>query len=129
MSRFSRETRRMPSATRGLPAAGAPISKPFRPTRMDLMTSSRLRRWALVGALALTGGSFALWPVPPVSAAAAPDQVAAVQQLKTDAFKALKSGKFDVTNELLSRAATLSKDPADQKMASWTGSFESQRKE
>jgi carboxyl-terminal processing protease len=98
---------------------------------MDLMTSSRLRRWALVGALTLTGGSFAFLPGRPVNAAAATaqDQVATVQQLKTDAFKALRSGKFDVTNELLSRAATLSKDPADQKMASWTGSFESQRKE
>src|SRR4051812_47478671 len=96
---------------------------------MDLMTSSRLRRWTLVGALTLTGGSFALLPAPPAVAAAAQDQVATVQQLKTDAFKALRSGKFDVTNELLSRAATISHDPADQRMASWTGSFESQRKE
>jgi len=96
---------------------------------MDLMTSSRLRRWVLVGALTLTGGSFALLPAPPTAAAAAQDQVATVQQLKTDAFKALRSGKFDVTNELLSRAATISHDPADQRMASWTGSFESQRKE
>jgi carboxyl-terminal processing protease len=92
------------------------------------MTSSRLlRRWALAGALTLAGGTLAWLPVR--SNAAAPEQVATVQQLKSEAFKALRNGKFDQTSELLSRAASLSKDPADEQMATWTGSFETQRKE
>src|SRR5687768_11540280 len=97
--------------------------------RMDLMKSSRMRRWALVGALTLTGGSFVWLPTRSADAAAAQEQVATVAQLKSEAFKALRGGKFDLTSELLDRAAKLSKDPADQQMATWTGSFESQRKE
>jgi len=39
----------------------------------------------------------------------------------------LKSGNFEQTNQLLGRAATMSKDPAVQQMASWINQFESQR--
>ena len=59
----------------------------------------------------------------------APEEVAAVEQLKTEAFKELRSGHFDRTNELLSRAAALSHDPSVEKMATWTSSFEQQREE
>jgi carboxyl-terminal processing protease len=56
-------------------------------------------------------------------------QVATVQALKTEAFKALKSGKFDRTNELLGQAAQLSRDPQDERMAGWIKNFETQRQE
>src|SRR5437867_2982857 len=46
-------------------------------------------------------------------------QVATVQQLKVEAFKALKTGQFDRTNELLGQAAQLSRDPQDERMAGW----------
>ncbi|HSI36885.1 MAG TPA: S41 family peptidase [Tepidisphaeraceae bacterium] len=55
-------------------------------------------------------------------------QVATVDELKAQAFKALRAGQFDKTNELLSRAA--SAGPADAslaKMAEWTKAFEAQR--
>src|SRR5689334_15977037 len=93
----------------------------------DASMSPLSRRW-IVGAVALFAGFLTLAPAP-VAAAAADEQIATIQQLKSDAFKALRSGQFGKTNELLSQAATLSRDPADQQMASWTGSFETQRKE
>ena len=54
-------------------------------------------------------------------------EVASVQQLKDEAFQALRSGRFDQTTELLGRAASLSRDPTLSKMADWTKGFESQR--
>ena len=56
-------------------------------------------------------------------------EVAAVEQLKTDAFKALRGGQFDRTNELLSRAAAMSHDPSVERMAGWANTFEKQREE
>jgi hypothetical protein len=57
------------------------------------------------------------------------EEVAAIEQLKTEAFSALKSGRFDRSNELLGKAATISKDPNVQQMASWVAAFENQRQE
>ncbi len=92
--------------------------------------SSLLRRWMVVGAV--TVGGCVLVSVPgrvAGAAAAAQEQVATVQELKSEAFKALRSGQFDRTSQLLEQAATLSRDPGDAQMAKWTGSFETQRKE
>ncbi|MEA2708971.1 MAG: carboxyl-terminal processing protease [Phycisphaerales bacterium] len=93
------------------------------------MTKS-VRRWALVVALSAA----AVGVVPSSRTATAqdapvPQQVATVEQLKHDAFAALKSGKFQQSNELLARAASLSEDPSLQQMASWVKQFESQRQE
>jgi carboxyl-terminal processing protease len=54
--------------------------------------------------------------------------VASVDQLKAEAFKAIKIGDFDRSTDLLEQAATLSPDPQTQRMAQWTQSFEDQRK-
>jgi carboxyl-terminal processing protease len=107
------------------------------------MTKS-VRRWAIVVALAAA----AVGLVPPASrvvkaqsaAPAAPaakqesqpqpaQQVATVEQLKLDAFSALKRGNFPQSNELLQRAADMSKDPSVQKMSDWLKQFETQRQE
>ena len=75
------------------------------------------------------------WVSRPTAFAAARQQdqeqqeLASVEQLKDEAFKALKSGQFDRTQELLGRAAAMSQDPQLERMASWTKSFESQRQE
>ena len=53
----------------------------------------------------------------PLAAVGAQDQLAAVEQLKTEAFNALRGGDFDKTNELLNQAADLSKDPLLVQMA------------
>src|SRR4051812_16310135 len=53
-----------------------------------------------------------------------PERLAEADQLKTKAFAALKKGKFDQTNDYLSQAAQLSKDPVTMKMADWTRQFE-----
>ena len=86
--------------------------------------SKLVLRWVCV--LALVLGSTL---VAPRSLWAAPDEVAAVEQLKSDAITALKEGKFDQSNQLLGRAASLSTDPTVQQMASWISQFEVQRQE
>lgn len=53
--------------------------------------------------------------------------LATADQLKLKAFEALKEGKFEQTNNYLTQAASLSKDPALVKMAAWTRQFEEQR--
>src|SRR5215216_7893200 len=58
---------------------------------------------------------------------AANDQVASVQQLKSEAFKALKGGNFDRTNELIAKAASMSSDPALTQMSMWVKEFDTQR--
>ena len=76
---------------------------------------------ALVGALVLCR--------PAALRGANEQQVASVEQLKSEAFKALRSGRFDRSNELLTQAAALSHDPSVQRMAGWTHNFETQREE
>ncbi|MGH7215038.1 MAG: S41 family peptidase, partial [Tepidisphaeraceae bacterium] len=60
-------------------------------------------------------------------APASAQQVAAVEDLKSEAFKALRSGQFGLTNELLNRAAAMSGDTVLAKMAAWASQFETQR--
>src|SRR5690606_3616825 len=55
------------------------------------------------------------------------DQLALADDLRHQAFEALRAGQFDRTNTLLSKAAELSKDPLTQQMASWVLQFERQR--
>ena len=84
-----------------------------------------LLRWSLVLGLALgAGAGFSR-----LSRAESPavQQTVAVDQLKSDAFLALRAGQFDKTNELLARAAELSTDPVVKQMSSWLVEFEAQR--
>lgn len=85
-----------------------------------IVMNKPLIRWIAVVALVLA----------PLSALAQADQeVAAVEQLKVEAFRALRGGQFDRTSELLNRAASLSKDPALVQMSEWLHQFQSQRQE
>ena len=79
--------------------------------------------------LGIVGIVLGLGPLRPQSSRAGGEQVASVEQLKTEAFAALRGGHFDRTNQLLSQAATLSHDPSVEQMAGWTSKFESQRQE
>ena len=63
----------------------------------------------------------------PAARLAQAQEIASVEQLKTEAFKALRGGQFDRTTELLSRAASLSTDPSLPKMVLWTKQFDTQR--
>ncbi|HET6247792.1 MAG TPA: S41 family peptidase [Tepidisphaeraceae bacterium] len=85
------------------------------------------RAGILVVALALIGAMVLIRPAP--TRGASEQQVASVEQLKNEAFKALRSGQFDRSNELLGQAAALSHDPSVQRMAGWTSHFENQRQE
>src|SRR3954470_8347253 len=93
-----------------------------------------VRRWMLAAALA-AGGASALVSVglrPGALARAAdsePQQVATVEQLKAEAFRALRGGQFAKVNDLLGQAATKSHDPTLEKMVGWSKQFEDQRKE
>ena len=107
------------------------------------MTKS-VRRWAIVVALAAAAVGYvpasrvvkaqAAAPAPVAAKQASKSeaqqtQVATVEQLKLDAFSALKRGNFPQSNELLQRAADMSKDPSVQQMSTWLKQFESQRQE
>src|SRR5258706_3314711 len=56
-----------------------------------------------------------------------PQQLATVDQLKAEAFKALKAGQFDRTSELLTKASAGANDPQLTKMGEWSKAFEDQR--
>lgn len=55
------------------------------------------------------------------------DAMANVEQLKAEAFRALRQGQFDRVNDLIGRAASLSSDPALERMSGWVRDFEKQR--
>ena len=83
-------------------------------------------RWVL--GLALAGGAAGIGlPMLVHAEQPAAEQLATVDQLKAEAFKALKAGQFDRTSELLSKASAGANDPALTKMAQWTKAFEDQR--
>ena len=92
----------------------------------------KLTRWTAVAALAIVGAV----PVvirtahgqerPQVAAAAVSSS--GVDQLKTEAFRALRVGNFDRGNDLLAKAAEQSKDPALGRMHQWTETFEAELK-
>ena len=90
----------------------------------------KLTRWSAVAALAIA----AALPVvsrPALGQDAAPagrESVASVDQLKTEAFRALRVGNFDAGNTLLARAADQSHDPELGRMHQWTSTFEAQLK-
>ena len=101
--------------------------------------TKNVRRWMLAAALA-TGGASTLWSGLPLinNVAAAPAQpqqvaqggeVAQVEQLKAEAFRALRGGQFAKVQELLGKAHGLSNDPTIEKMVGWSKSFETQRQE
>lgn len=89
--------------------------------------SKRLGRWMLALALSVGGMGVAV-PLIVHGADPAGQQLATVDQLKAEAFKALKAGQFDRTNELLSKAAAANAADANlSQMAQWTKAFEDQR--
>jgi carboxyl-terminal processing protease len=51
-----------------------------------------------------------------------------VEQLRSQALAALREGDFGRSNEILARAASLSRDPVTQRMSEWVRQFDSQRK-
>ena len=83
---------------------------------------------AIALALVMARGS-ALRAQEAPAAAQAPQQVATVEQLKTEAFAALKSGQFAQSSELIDRAASMSHDPITSQMSAWVKQFESQRQQ
>src|SRR5690349_16922914 len=54
-----------------------------------------------------------------------PEQVATVEQLKSEAFKALKEGQVDRTTQLIAKAATM--DPSLTQISAWVKQFDDQR--
>ena len=57
-------------------------------------------------------------------------QVAAVEELKSEAYKALRGGQFDRTSELLTKATSLNpNDPNLSQMTNWVSQFETQRQQ
>ena len=102
--------------------------------------TQKLTRWSVVAALAITGAvplvvhTVRGQQAPP---AHGPDDlalvdsrqsVASVDQLKTEAFRALFVGNFARGDDLLGRAASQSHDPTLGQMHAWTDTFEGQLK-
>jgi carboxyl-terminal processing protease len=93
----------------------------------SMVKHNSLWRWIVIVGLLV-----APWTAPAQQQVAAPtnDQgLATVDQLKTEAFRALRGGQFDRTSELISKAASLSNDPALTQMSAWLTQFQSQRQE
>src|SRR3954447_18379027 len=93
----------------------------------DCLMTKRLGRWVLGLALAAGGVGATVPHWVHGEPGVAGQQLATVDQLKAEAFKALKAGQFDKTSELLVRAASGANDPQLSKMAEWTKAFEDQR--
>lgn len=89
------------------------------------MPSYRYGRRVFVLVLPLVVAVCSLCPLYAQQPAA--QSVATADQLKTMAFQALKEGKFELTNDYLSRAASLTNDSTLTRMAAWTRQFEEQR--
>lgn len=62
-----------------------------------------------------------------VRAEATTQPTESVDQLKTDAFRALRSGEFAKTSELIAQAASMSHDSNLEQMSQWLAQFQSQR--
>src|SRR5262245_61907258 len=89
---------------------------------MHILRGTRL--WAGVLALAL------LAPVLRAQTPAASDQqtqLATVEQLKTEAFKAFRSGNLDRSDELIRTSASMSNDQSLAQMSQWIGQYKTQR--
>lgn len=103
-------------------------------------TRKNVRGWMLTVAVAAAGATAALAAghLLPGTAARAADQsaaepraqVATVEQLKAEAFRALRGGEFAQVEKLLGQAATQEpKDATLGKMLGWAKQFEVQRQE
>jgi carboxyl-terminal processing protease len=57
-----------------------------------------------------------------------PQSLAAVEELKSEAFQAIRSGDFERSSTLLGEAAGMTEDPTVQHMADWTRQYGDQRK-
>src|SRR5260221_14056759 len=109
---------------------GCPLrsSRESSPERTHM--SKWIKRWVLALAVAATGvgvGLNAPWHSvahaepnkTQASKAQADTQVASVDDLKTEAMKALRAGQFDRTNELLGKAAGSAHDPMVSERGDW----------
>lgn len=83
---------------------------------------------ALAGAIPLVRADEPAHQTSPTNAPVPNSQVASVEELKDQAFKALRLGQFDVGNNLLAQAASASNDPQLALMHQWTSQFENQLK-
>src|SRR3954467_740640 len=95
--------------------------------RQRIAMKKRFVSWMLGLALATGGVGLAIPRLTHADAPAAPQTVATVDQMKAEAFKALKAGHFDKTSELLNLASKSANDPQLTQMAEWTKAFEDQR--
>ena len=78
-----------------------------------------VKQWGLLVLIAAVGLSAA-------RADSVSSPAGSLEQLKAEAFKAIRSGDFDRGSTLLSRAAEQSGDPQVQRMAQWTRQFDQQ---
>jgi len=89
-----------------------------------------LRHAALIAAI--SGLGLSAWMLPGRARAdqkgiAAPNQqVAELQELESQAVREAQVGHFDLTEQILGKAASLSHDPAVEQMANWSSTFKSQ---
>jgi carboxyl-terminal processing protease len=90
--------------------------------------NQKFSRWMAVAALAIVGATpLANLPVRADDAAPGGGN-AAIDDLKTEAFAALRVGNFDTGNDLLGQAAKRSSDPQLAQMHAWTNQFDDQFK-
>ena len=81
------------------------------------------RLWLAAGLVAIAGCAMSSTP------SSAQQQNAAVplakaQDLKTEAFRALRAGEFDKTSDLISQAEAIAGDPTLEKIRAWLGDYQ-----
>ena len=84
-----------------------------------------LRRAALVVVVGILG-SAGLAPTVSWAADPAPQQLATVQQVQSQARAEAMVGHFDQTDQILAKAATLSHDPNIARLAGYSSTFKAQ---
>jgi carboxyl-terminal processing protease len=89
------------------------------------MNKSKVSAFLTAAALAVSSLSFCSSAIF-ADTAAAPQQVAAVDNLKSQALADLRQGQWDKTDHLLDQAAAQSNDPTVKQMAGWMNEFDAQ---
>lgn len=103
------------------PSGGPHAGRAFFCSQKESMAKStkRITRWFLALAVGCTSFSF-------IPAAVGADTPVAVAELRSQAVDAVRKGQFSQSNQLLQKAAELSADPKDKKLADWSKSFNEQ---
>jgi len=89
--------------------------------------SKLVRKWSLITSLVVSSAAYSPHAFAQSPDPLARDQLATVEQLRTDAINAISKGRFDQSSELIGKAASISQDPTITQMSTWIRAYDAQR--